>query len=323
MIKEKYLDKAPNEVVLEEAICPNCNSDKNQEHLFDAQDNLSDLPGLFGVDICKRCNLILTNPRPTEETIGYYYPDHYGPYAPAIEKTNSYVSSLINSLKSFFDTKEHLIPSIPKGELLELGCASGSYLQKMKLKGWGTKGVEFSTIAAQRAKAAGLNVSCEKISTLDFEEGQFDLVVAWMVLEHTHNPILILKKINRWLKPGGVISISVPNSMSWDFSILKGDGYGIHIPCHLYHFTPKTIKAALDECGFENTTIHQQRTLGGIAPSVGIYLKNKLFLKTASKIFNYQSWPSLLKLALFPLAWILAIFGQTGRMTIYAFKPEK
>ncbi|MEJ7619026.1 MAG: hypothetical protein WKF30_19070 [Pyrinomonadaceae bacterium] len=66
-------------VSLEDRACPlGCAPD--DELLFSGRDRLHDLPGIFQVVKCRACGLMRTNPRPTPETIGFYYPENYGPY---------------------------------------------------------------------------------------------------------------------------------------------------------------------------------------------------------------------------------------------------
>ena len=52
----------------------------NDEIILASRDLLHDLPGIFTVVKCSNCGLMRTNPRPSPDTIGFYYPENYGPY---------------------------------------------------------------------------------------------------------------------------------------------------------------------------------------------------------------------------------------------------
>jgi hypothetical protein len=52
----------------------------SDETVLTGRDLLHDLPGEYTVVKCNSCGLMRTNPRPTPEAIGTYYPDDYGPY---------------------------------------------------------------------------------------------------------------------------------------------------------------------------------------------------------------------------------------------------
>ena len=58
--------------------CP-LGCENNDQFVMEGKVLLRDLPGKFIVVKCHRCGLMRTNPRPTAESIGFYYPDDYAP----------------------------------------------------------------------------------------------------------------------------------------------------------------------------------------------------------------------------------------------------
>ncbi len=68
-----------NRFKLEETACPLCNRN-NTKRVFIGRDRLCKREGEFQVVQCKSCGLLYTNPRPTKETMGYFYPPDYAPY---------------------------------------------------------------------------------------------------------------------------------------------------------------------------------------------------------------------------------------------------
>lgn len=48
------------------------------------------------------------------------------------------------------------------------------------------------------------------INTCEFKPGYFDRIIITCVLHHLENPYLTLTKVDRWLKPGGTVSIFLP-----------------------------------------------------------------------------------------------------------------
>jgi 2-polyprenyl-3-methyl-5-hydroxy-6-metoxy-1,4-benzoquinol methylase len=64
---------------MEYALCPLCKVD-NAILVFTGTDRLCKKKGEFQVVQCRSCGLLYTNPRPTPETIGYFYPKDYSPY---------------------------------------------------------------------------------------------------------------------------------------------------------------------------------------------------------------------------------------------------
>ena len=130
-----------------------------------------------------------------------------------------------------------------QGNVLEIGSGTGRLLYLMRWRGWNVFGIEPSTNAADFA-----NNTLEVPTINNFVENvnlgrQFDLVMMLGVLEHTADPIGILKKIKPWLRKGGKLYISVPR--------LKPHlRHGILAAPHLFMFNTKTISMALDRADF-------------------------------------------------------------------------
>ncbi len=102
---------------------------------------------------------------------------------------------------------------IREGKVLDLGCAFGFATLKLARKGYTTVGVDNSAryIAwAQRRHPNGtyLQASAE---SLPFEDDCFDAVLFLDVLEHVVDQNAVIGEIQRVLKPGGTLILSVPH----------------------------------------------------------------------------------------------------------------
>lgn len=312
-------------VIFKDSQCPfGCSG--GDELLFAAKDRLHDKPGEFQVVRCKTCGLMRTDPCPTPETIGLYYPENYGPYLGTRvqmrrqKKTSWFRSYCERAIRSLIDFNTEKIPALSPGRLMEIGCASGAFMHQMSGLGWAVEGVEFSSNAAESVKELGFKVYAGSLETAPDPELQFDLIVGWMVLEHFHNPITSLARLLDWAKPGAWLVLSVPNAGSLEFHLFKEKWYALQVPTHLYHFTPQTIQQVLAIAGWKVQNIYHQRTLSNLIASVGYVLKDIGYERFGNKLVslpdNAGRWPFIL----YPLAWLLSVFGQTGRMTVWARK---
>ncbi|MDP1785452.1 MAG: hypothetical protein Q8K81_08530, partial [Sulfuricurvum sp.] len=147
-----------SDVKFEYPDCP-CGESKHTIIINNAKDTLQNLEGVFNIVQCTKCNLVRTYPRPTPETICYYYPEGYGPYQQSSQpllnakKLSTFKRFLI---KHFFQINDKCIPPrYSKGTLLEIGCASGTYLKQMHSKGWKVTGIEFSDLLAKKLQGEG------------------------------------------------------------------------------------------------------------------------------------------------------------------------
>lgn len=325
MVDNYLFMNIPDYIQFENADCP-MGCPKKDKLVLTGHDLLHGLPGIFEVVECACCGLLRTNPRPTPETIGFYYPDDYGPYRNtqiSFEKLATNESPLKRFArllyKAVFKFNTQEIPAIPVGRMLEIGCASGAFLAKMAHEGWQVEGIEFSASAAASARANGFKVFTGTLEQAVDPHENLDLIVGWMVVEHLHHPVEALSKLARWSKPDGWLAISVPNVASLDFKIFGSSNYALHLPNHLYHFTPDTLSALLEKSGWRVEKISHHRTLSNWIASIG----NKLELASAPtglvRLFKqYPGYFGVITLLLYPLAWLFAAFGQTGRMTVWA-----
>ena len=307
-------------VHLEDVSCP-LGCLRNDEIVLTGRDLIHDLPGEFNVVKCCNCGLMRTNPRPTQDTISFYYPDDYGPYLgtqvrQAKPKRISGIKKLLKSLvKRVFNFNTQRLPSLVPGRMLELGCASGAYLHQMAGQGWQVQGIEFSEKAATQL---GYHVHAGPLETAPNPDEPFDLIVGWMVLEHLHDPLGCLKKLREWAKPGAWLVLSVPNSGALEFSFFKEKLYSLHLPNHLYHFTPHTLELVFKASGWKLEKVHHQRVLSNLIASTGYVLRDKDYAKLGNKFINFPARAGRWIYVLYPLAWLLSVFGQTGRMTVWA-----
>lgn len=314
----------PNPVVVEDKPCP-LGCGKGDDIILTGRDLIHDLPGEFTVVKCCSCGLMRTNPRPTPEAIGFYYPDDYAPYISSQvrevgPKRLSGIRKLLKPMvKWVFNFNTGRLPIFPSpGAMLEIGCASGAFLHLMAGKGWQVEGIEFSEKAALNATNRGYRVHAGPLETAPQPDKPFDLIVGWMVLEHLHDPVGGLTKLREWAKPGAWLVLSIPNAGSLEFRFFRDKWYALHLPAHCYHFTPATLEKILSAAGWKLEKIYHQRVLSNLIASVGYVLRDKGYVELGRAFIDFPGCAGRWHYVLYPLAWLLSVFGQTGRMTVWA-----
>jgi ubiquinone/menaquinone biosynthesis C-methylase UbiE len=250
---------------MEKISCPICGGD-GFDLLFKAQDNICHIDGEFDIVKCEKCSLIITNPRPDKEEINRYYPKEYQCY-----NLNHSRTELVVKLRRFLGRFTDLFYSetiiLPLEEttpiILEIGCGGGNFLYEYSRLNPQHKiiGSDFNLEVIKALKKQNLDVFQSDLTSIALETGHVDCVYGWMVLEHVHDINKALGEIGRVLKKQGKFIFSIPNAASWEFKLFRGDCYSNHVPNHLYHFTPKTIKQLLKKNGFRIERILYQKTL--------------------------------------------------------------
>ncbi len=96
--------------------------------------------------------------------------------------------------------------------ILEVGCGAGHVLQKIpvgKLYGIDISSKMISLATRRLGERANLKKgSAERI---EYPDQFFDKIICTEVLEHTLDPSVVLREIQRVVKPGGTVILSIPN----------------------------------------------------------------------------------------------------------------
>jgi SAM-dependent methyltransferase len=216
------------------------------------RDRLHGLEGSFQFVRCSSCGLIYLDPRPAAGEMAHYYPEDYEPYSQSPRQEKSWLNRL---------DRERGIASLcgpviraagaRAGRVLDIGCATGNFLDGMRARGWETYGVEPSLHAAHYARERlGLDVREGTIEHVVFEPDFFDVVTLWHVLEHVFDPAATLREAARILKPGGWIILTVPHLESWEAAWFGRYWLGLDMPRHLFLFTRPVLRRYLENSGF-------------------------------------------------------------------------
>lgn len=239
-----------NNIQFEEAPCDFCGSTQSSL-LFSGPDLSLKLPGVFKLVVCKQCGMIRQNPRPTSDTIRYYYNNAYEPYLPAIAEEKSAWRRLN---RQYGMSKRWRLISRRKseGRLLDIGCAAGNFLYEAYRHGnWLVQGVEpDEKMAAYGRDYYGFDIFQGTFDAYQAPENSFDVITMWNVLEHLHFPNQSLKKIHRLLKSDGLLVFSIPNTNSLDAKWFDKVWFGWELPRHLYHFPQSALLNKLTQMGF-------------------------------------------------------------------------
>jgi 2-polyprenyl-3-methyl-5-hydroxy-6-metoxy-1,4-benzoquinol methylase len=190
----------------------------------------------FELKRCKRCNFIVTSPRPTELTIGKYYAsDNYISHS---GKSNTLFDKIYLAARGLtIKWKLDLINqySSKPGTILDYGCGTGDFLHHLKNNGYQVLGVEPNESAREKANLKLQGKVSENL--LDIKNNTADTITLWHVLEHVHTLNETLQALKKILSKRGYIIIAVPNSASHDSRKYNNLWAGYDVPRHLWHFT--------------------------------------------------------------------------------------
>ena len=189
---------------------------------------------------CRNCGMSFVLRIPTEEELNEYY-SHYARERYVSDLTIAKYKSLLEKFNEYQKT----------GNLLDVGCGSGFFLDVVKQSNWKGIGTEYGEASVQFCRKKGLDVYEGAIENQTFEKEIFDVVTSFEVIEHLSYPIEHLERIFELLRPGGLLYITTPNFGSISRSLLKTKWKVIGYPEHLSYFSAKTLDYSLKLVGFK------------------------------------------------------------------------
>jgi len=165
---------------------------------------------------------------------------------------------------------------------LDVGCGAGLLAEPLARLGAEVTAIDPAEelIAAARDHAAGQGLSIDyRVTAIENLDGEFDLITAMEVIEHTAEPQAFLNSLSRRLAPGGLLILSTPNATNWSrlITITLAEGVGM-VPKGTHDFAkfiaPEQMKSLMANAGLNCLDVE------GIAwsPTRGLHLSEDLRL---------------------------------------------
>jgi SAM-dependent methyltransferase len=181
----------------------------------------------FSVVQCRSCGLAFVNPRPTIESMSAFYPKKF------------YQKRDLEHQRARCEEEAKYLEGFKPGRVLDVGCARGAFLKLLRDKGWEVYGMDYS----DEGNPHNLDLRYGDLQDIQYPSAYFDVVTAWAVFEHLHDPMRYFKEVARILKPGGHFIFLVTNINS----LWSRYGHGEDVPRHLYFFSEKTLSGYADK----------------------------------------------------------------------------
>jgi len=206
------------------------------------------------------------HPLPDTEELARYYAEAYYQDCPADTYQSDYSPEELSYKKLRSDLVMYALEKAfgcpPTGDrFLEIGCGEGFILKSAVDVGYEVLGVDFSDVGMRRwhpdlVGSLRTGDAFEELKCLEREGELFSVVVLQNILEHVIDPERLLGDVRRLLKPGGVLSINVPNDYSHLQKHLLSSGmvddeYWFQPPDHLHYFNVNNLRKFVLECGYE------------------------------------------------------------------------
>jgi SAM-dependent methyltransferase len=250
--------------------CIICGGETN-DVLPQVTDSRFGVPGEYVIRRCSVCGLEQTLPRPEPGDLKRLYETYYnfgGERGTTYTRWREwFFASWLYRLWLVLDGDGSFHAREGNGRLLDIGCNEGRGLHIHRRNGFTPEGLELNPRAASVARSAGFTVYETLLA--DFHPASpYDVVVLSNVLEHSLDPKSMLLDIARILRPGGQVWITCPNSQSWLRRLFGRAWINWHVPFHIVHFSPTTLRGLLVETGFSAVELGQITPALWVASSI-------------------------------------------------------
>jgi SAM-dependent methyltransferase len=263
------------------------------------RDRLFDAPGEWSVARCQACRLVWLAPQPAAEDIPKLYQTYYthaGAPQPGLAEARHWVREAV--LAAVFGYRRargglsrtagrvlSIVPAIRDrvgmavadldahasgGRLLDVGSGDGEFLARMRGLGWQVEGVEPDVEAVRTSRERlSLSVRAGTLADVEFAEGSFDAVVLNHVIEHVRDPVDLVARAWRLVRPGGRLAIITPNVESLAHAWHRDAWYCLDPPRHLFLFSHDTLSEVVQRAGVTGVTIRSSSRLAARTWSAG------------------------------------------------------
>ncbi|GIW55115.1 MAG: hypothetical protein KatS3mg082_1519 [Nitrospiraceae bacterium] len=304
----------------------------------DLTDRMSDQE--FTVVRCEECGLLYTNPRPSPDEIGRFYPSAYFGPPPVPRKVNRVKRWVMEAYYGYPPTTssglpvgirkwllwpdwmlrllrgKDILPWVGQGRLLDVGCGTGTNVAMFQEQGWTVHGVDTSDVAVARARERfGDRVRLGHLDQAGYRDREFDVVLFSHSLEHMFDPPAVLKEVWRILDTDGHVVITVPNAGSLEARLFGRWWFPWELPRHLYHFEKTTLCRLLEHAGFRITRV---RT--GVGSLFFMASLERFWMHRLGRALPFRRLVE--KLIARPFCLIAGHLGYGTEITVYAVKRE-
>jgi 2-polyprenyl-3-methyl-5-hydroxy-6-metoxy-1,4-benzoquinol methylase len=141
---------------------------------------------------------------------------------------------------------------VPGGKILDVGTASGFFLEVAQAGGFEPFGVEVSEYSGNLAaeKFGRERIHIGTLESAPFAAGTFNAVAMSDLIEHVSSPVETLTSAARLLRPGGVLLVMTPNRASLTHALM-GKNWTHYKLEHLFYFDHRSLSHAARKSGLE------------------------------------------------------------------------
>lgn len=191
---------------------------------------------------CGDCSMVFLNPVFTDAALVDYYRHNTAAQAMAHESEAGFYRRIYGAGMDL--VQRHLYA----GDVLDIGCSGGLFLDVARERGWNTFGIELNEQEVVIAQRKGHKVWGCEIGALPLDR-RFTLVTLWDVFEHIKDGVGYLRTLAGRLAAGSMVFMQIPSADSLAARIMREQ-------CNVFD-------------GLEHVNLYGESTIGRTAELAG------------------------------------------------------
>lgn len=200
---------------------------------------------------CTACEVGFVWPQPVDEFLEEYYEEFYAGSYLGGEKPLYFRPQLCSHI---YLRQAQCLDRIMKRQrdarVLDVGAGDGTMLRLLKDLGYRhLHGIDLDERIARRARER-LEVPVDRVNFLTYEQGGWDAITLWAVVEHLKDPLSYLRHANHLLNPGGLCLVMTGDNASAQAWVQGTLDMWVYSPEHLFFFTPNSLLQLFRQAGY-------------------------------------------------------------------------
>lgn len=153
--------------------------------------------------------------------------------------------------------RRHLPQKLSHPKLLDVGCATGIFVQAAQTSGFNAYGIDIAAYAVREAqKLLGSKIRRASLTTAKFAPASFNIITLIDVFEHLNQPVQSVGRLHQLLCPGGLLLINTGNTRSFLARLESHRWHYFIPPQHTYYYSDINLTHLLRTHGFKILKIY-------------------------------------------------------------------
>lgn len=236
---------------LEPKACRICGSKSIKRRSGVARPSFGENSRLREYEVCSSCRYISALETPSSDELAALHKN-----MPNRAKWVAAASKHHLSLERSWPMKLQLLEGlVSPRRVIDIGCATGEFLSLLP-NGIDKHGIEVSDEAAEVARSKGIDVLTASVLDLQVSElGQFDLVLAFDVVEHIDDQQGLFRRLSDLLEPGGILAVETGNAASRAARMLGSTWSYISLEEHVCAHSRRSMKILANSVGLKEVEV--------------------------------------------------------------------